>query len=116
MKDLHELVNFKSGSPQLRIIESLDKDAPCYRLYSQSDLLSDLGSRLVIPLRRAAAWGNVPLPVRLCPVFRIDGEDFVLETPRMAAVPAIMLKSAVCSLQAEQAQITAALDFVFQGH
>ena len=42
MKDLHELVNFKSGSPQFRIIESLDKDAPCYRLYSQSDLLSDL--------------------------------------------------------------------------
>jgi toxin CcdB len=82
----------------------------------QSDLLSDLGSRLVIPLRRAAAWGNVPLPVRLCPVFRIDGEDFVLETPRMAAVPAKMLKSAVCSLQAEQAQITAALDFVFQGY
>lgn len=82
----------------------------------QSDLLSDLGSRLVVPLRRATAWGNLPLPARLCPVFRIEGEDFVLETPKMAAVPAKMLQSVVCSLQAEQAQITAALDFVFQGY
>lgn len=82
----------------------------------QSDLLSDLGSRLVIPLRRAAAWGNLPLPARLCPVFRINGKDFVLETPKMAAIPAKMLQPAVCSLQAEQAQVTAALDFVFQGY
>ena len=42
MRTLNELVRFSSGSPQFRITESLDRDAPCYRYYSQSDLTDDL--------------------------------------------------------------------------
>lgn len=42
MKTLNELVSFSSGSPQFRITESLDRDAPCYRYYSQNDLRDDL--------------------------------------------------------------------------
>lgn len=39
---LCDLVEFVSGSPQVRIIESLDKAAPVYKYYSQIDLTDDL--------------------------------------------------------------------------
>ena len=42
MRRLDELVSFSSGSPQFRITESLDRDAPRYRYYSQTDLTADL--------------------------------------------------------------------------
>ena len=42
MKVLNGLVKFNSGSPQFRIMESLDAAAPRYIYYSQSDLLDDL--------------------------------------------------------------------------
>jgi len=37
------LVQIKSGSPQFRIKETVDVDAPTYNFYSQSDLADDLG-------------------------------------------------------------------------
>ena len=86
-----------------------------YLLDVQSDLLDGLDTRLVIPLRSLAHFPAAPIPTRLTPVFRINGSEFMLETPKMAAVPARMLRGAVTSLAAEQAVITGALDFLFQG-
>lgn len=42
MKKLSDVVEFESGSPQFRITEVLDRDAPLYTYYSQPDLLDDL--------------------------------------------------------------------------
>jgi restriction endonuclease S subunit len=42
MRRLSELVDFVSGSPQFRITESFDKQAPLYNFYSQIDLSDDL--------------------------------------------------------------------------
>ena len=53
---------------------------------------------------------------RLTPIFTIDGEDFLLETPKMGAVPLRVLKTPVTSLAQAQDQITTALDFLFQGY
>ncbi|WP_196602186.1 hypothetical protein [Pectinatus frisingensis] len=39
---LHTLVRFIGGSPQFRIRESLDTEAPYYVYYGQSDLMDDL--------------------------------------------------------------------------
>ena len=49
-------------------------------------------------------------------MINIQGRDYLLETPKMGAVPQRILKSPVTSLAAEQVQITAALDFLFQGY
>jgi toxin CcdB len=81
----------------------------------QSDLLDGLDSRMVVPLRRLDHFANVKAPVRLTPVFNIQGTDYLLETPKMGAVPLRILKSPVASLANEQARITDALDFLFQG-
>ena len=87
-----------------------------YLLDVQSDLLDGLDSRMVVPLRSLKHFPKVKLSLRLTPVLAIDGEDFLLETPKMGAVPLKVLKSPVTSLAQEQEQITAALDFLFQGY
>lgn len=82
----------------------------------QSDLLDGLDSRMVIPLRSLAYFPRVKLPTRLTPVLTIDGQDFLLESPKMGAIPKRALKSPVTSLASARTQITAALDFLFQGY
>jgi toxin CcdB len=87
-----------------------------YLLDVQSDLLDGLDSRVVVPLRRLEHFPSVRLSTRLTPVLSIDGEDFLLETPKMAAVPQRVLRSPVATLADRQSDITAALDFLFQGY
>jgi toxin CcdB len=87
-----------------------------YLLDVQSGLLDGLDSRVVIPLRDAAQFPPVRLPEQLMPTFEIEGKPFVLETPKLAAVPLRVLNAPVGSLAAEQARVTAALDFLFQGY
>jgi toxin CcdB len=87
-----------------------------YLLDVQSDLLDGLDSRVVIPLRSLKHFPKVKLSTRLTPVLTIQGEEFLLETPKMGALPQRVLKSPVTSLKGDQAQITAALDFLFQGY
>lgn len=92
-----------------------DSDVP-YLLDVQGDLLSALDSRVVVPLRRVDRFDNVALPQNLAPVFEIDGLACFMETPKLAAVPARILKSPVASLASRQAEVTTALDFLFQGY
>lgn len=82
----------------------------------QSNLLQDLNSCIVIPLRRLTAFEGLRLPERLCPIVQVQGESFMLDTLQMAAIPRKVLKNAVQSLASEQAQIVSALDFVFNGY
>lgn len=82
----------------------------------QSDLLNCLNSRMVIPLRRLDTLPNMKLPERLTPVLTFQNDQFLLETPKMAAVPLRALKAPVHNLACEQARILAALDFLFQGY
>ncbi len=89
-------------------------DVP-YLLDVQSELLSDLDSRVVVPLRRVDRFDKVALPQSLSPVFEIEGLTCFMETPKLAAVPAKILKAPVASLSEHGATITASLDFLFQG-
>lgn len=91
-------------------------DATPYLVDVQSDLLDVLETRVVIPLRSLERFPQVQLPQRLTPVFRIEGRECLLEIPKMAAVPRRILKTPIASLAGEQARITAALDFLFQGY
>lgn len=87
-----------------------------YLLDVQSDLLDGLESCMVIPLRLADQFPKVKLPARLLPMFSVQGQQVLLETPKMAAVPRRALKGPVASLAHEHARVTAALDFLFQGY
>lgn len=87
-----------------------------YLLDVQSDLLNGLDSRMVIPLRGLKHFPPVNVPTRLTPILTLAGEDYLLETPKMGAVPVRILKTPVTSLAAQQTTILAALDFFFQGY
>jgi len=86
-----------------------------YFLDIQSDLLQRLETRIVIPLRRRDRFAAVNLPANLTPTFEVEGVECLLETPKLAAVPLRLLKTPIVSLASGQFEITAALDFLFQG-
>lgn len=84
-----------------------------YLLDVQTDLLSGLNTRVVVPLLPES---SAPIPAqRLNPVFSIGGQELVMTTQYMAAVPEGELRSVVASLAEQQDEITAALDMVFLG-
>jgi toxin CcdB len=87
-----------------------------YLLDVQSDLLDGLDTRVVIPLRSLKTFPKVKLSTRLTPVLTIQGEELLLETPKMGAVPQRVLRAPVASMTHEQDQIMTALDFLFQGY
>ena len=79
----------------------------------QTDLLSDLNTRVVVPLLPQA---TAPKPAtRLNPTFEINGNAFVMVTQFMAAVPLGVLSKPVGSLEGQFDQIKSAVDMLMQG-
>ena len=79
----------------------------------QTDLLSDLNTRVVVPLLPAS---SAPKPaVRLNPIFEFNEEPFVMVTQFMAAVPNGILRTQVGKLDGEFEKVTAAIDMLMQG-
>lgn len=89
-------------------------DVP-FLLDVQSDLLADLGSRVVVPLRRVDRFATTNFPSNLAPIFEIEGIRCFMETPKLAAVPLKILNKPLVSLSEFHVSITSALDFLFQG-
>ena len=82
-------------------------------LDAQADILSDLRSRVVIPLLPSR---RVTKPMaRLNPVFLIEEERMVLMPQLMAAIPASELREFVASLTGSHDEIVNAIDMLFQG-
>jgi len=86
-----------------------------YLLDVQCDLLSGMDTRVVVPLRRRDKLPGDLLMRPLMPTFEVEGVACVMETPKLGAVPCRILKTPLASLGEHRADITAALDFLFQG-
>ncbi|WP_445766433.1 CcdB family protein [Rheinheimera sp.] len=84
-----------------------------YLLDVQTDLLAGLNTRVVVPLLPA---NNAPKPAkRLNPVFDIDGQQLLMATQYMAAIPATELKQVIISLADHHHEVSEALDMLFVG-
>ena len=84
-----------------------------YLIDLQSDLMSQLNTRVVAPLMHAS---DAPKPAStLNPLFNIDGEPYVMVTQFMAAIRASELKQPVLDASARHAELVAAVDLVFHG-
>ena len=81
----------------------------------QTDLLSGLNTRVVIPLRKGGVYKNIRSTQDLMPSFFIKGKEFILDTPRMAAVPTKFLKKEVGTLKDQQHIVINAIDRLFHG-
>lgn len=81
----------------------------------QADLLSDLNTRMVVPLVPLKGAEREVLP-RLKPVIAIGGHDYVMVTTDMAAVPLTALGKRVTNIEDPYRDtVTEAVDFLFQG-
>lgn len=84
-----------------------------YLLDVQSDLLTGLNTRVMVPLIPVA---SAPRPAeRLNPVFQFDGDEVVMVTQFLAAVPQKELGRSLGCLEACVDEISAALDMLFLG-
>lgn len=84
-----------------------------YLLDVQSDLLSGLNTRVVVPLLPRS---KAPSPAqRLNPVFEVEGVEVVMASQFMAAVPKAELRVGVGNLVEQQHEVSAALDMLFLG-
>lgn len=83
-------------------------------LVVQSDFLQGLPTQVVVPMVRTAKLRDRPAEL-LNPVAEVDGEDFVLLTQQLAAVPVTTLGNTVTNLDSRRDDIVRALDFLFSG-
>ena len=88
-------------------------DGRGYLLDVQTDLLSGIDTRVVVPLL-PQPFRAIPVR-RLNPVFRIGDTEHVMATQFLVAIPARLLKAPVTSLGAETSAIADALDMLLQG-
>lgn len=89
-------------------------DARFLWLIVQSNLVSGLNTRVVVPLERQE---TAPPPMtRLNPVFRIEGETFAMLTQFMAAVQTRDFGDLVTTLSGYETEITGAVDFLTHGY
>ena len=103
--------------PQFSLYENNDissNETYPYFIDVQNDLLSDLNSRLVIPLTTLEKLDNTDVK-RLCPVVHIEMGDFVLLTHQMTSVPTSILKTEVTSVEEFRYEILGAIDMLISG-
>ena len=82
-----------------------------YFLDVQNDYIDHIATRVVVPLRREAAFG--PRPRNLNPLLQVGGDAVVLDTAAIGAVPVSELRKAVANLRDARAAVDEALDTLF---
>ncbi|WP_271410468.1 CcdB family protein [Pseudomonas sp. Q1-7] len=85
-----------------------------YLLDIQSDLIADLGSRVVVPLYTVDVMKGRVLKT-LMPLFEVEGNTVVMVTPELAGVSRKALGEQVADLSALRNEIIAALDLLITG-
>jgi toxin CcdB len=90
------------------------REAFPYIVDIQSQLISELSTRIVIPLGRRSRFGADSMK-GLTPAVEYAGEQLLLLTPQIASVPAKLLQDPIGSLEHFRADIIAALDFAVSG-
>ena len=93
-----------------RNLNEATKRAVPYLLDLQSNLLTDLATRVVVPLMHAPRF-KIRLQ-RLNPTFTIEGVKVVLSTAELAAIDCRNLGERVDSLETARTEIIGAFDFI----
>ena len=85
-----------------------------YLVDIQSPVISEIATRLVVPLVRSDSFVKERL-VGLTPEVEHQGEKYLLLIPQLASVPARILQNPIGSLSQMRDEIIAALDFAVTG-
>ncbi len=95
---------YDNPSPRMR-------DVYPYVMEVQSDLLSSLATRMVVPLAITTLAAQ-ELPRRLCPVFTVNGKSLMLVPFEAAPLDKRLLKVEISSMRQRSDEIIAAMDAV----
>lgn len=98
---------FENPSPRMR-------DFYPYVVDVQSDLLSALPTRLVVPLAVTTLAAH-DLPHRLCPVISVNDQPLMLVPFEAAPLDKRLLKAEITSIRERSHEIIAAMDTVLSG-
>lgn len=90
------------------------KTAYPYIVDIQSAIISDIATRIVVPLGKKEHFKNEEMK-GLTPTIEYEGEELLLLVPQIASVPSNTLKHPVGSLSHLRDEIIAALDFAITG-
>lgn len=85
-----------------------------YVLDIQNPYLSDIATRIVIPLGFASSFGNKTMK-GLTAEISYEGDSLLLVTPQISSISAKLLKEPIGSLSHFRTQIINALDFAISG-
>ena len=80
----------------------------------QSELLTILGTRVVVPLYRKEAAGSQAM-TRLTPMLQFQGQDLVAMVPELAGIPQRRLGPVLGDLAAARAELLQAIDLLLTG-
>lgn len=81
----------------------------------QSDLISETGTRVVVPMVPAVRGRHPPPISSLAPILEVNGKPHVLVVPLLAAAEVADLGALEADLTNERAAILAALDLLISG-
>ena len=90
------------------------KSAYPYILDIQSSVISEIATRIVLPLGRKKLFKGEELK-GLTPLIEYEGEEFLLLVPQIASMPSKTLRNPIGSLSHLRDEIIAALDFALTG-
>lgn len=85
-----------------------------YLVDVQADLLSELHTRVVVPLAKHSATGKRPIR-DLTPVVEIAGQKFVMVVPLLAGIALNELGPEIAVISQHRHDVVAALDFLITG-
>lgn len=85
-----------------------------YLVDIQNSLISDIATRIVVPLGRLSYFRNQTMK-GLTPEITFNNDKLVLLTPQIAAIPADLLKAPIGSLSHLRHEIISSLDFAITG-
>lgn len=85
-----------------------------YLIDVQNNYISELDTRIVIPLGKASYFEN-EIMTKLQIKVTYENQELILMTPQISSIPRISLKEPVGSLQHLQQEIINALDFAITG-
>lgn len=80
----------------------------------QAELLSQLATRVVVPLMSVKRYGARPI-TRLNPTAKIGRTEYVLIFQELAAIPSSVLRERVGSLADRRTDLITAIDLLFTG-
>lgn len=81
----------------------------------QHDLVSELGTRVVIPLTPAEPEGDQKHPGDLCPIVSVDEKPYALLAYQLTSISVSQLRKPAGSLSAERTRVLSAIDVLLTG-